>query len=403
MPVVPPDASPSNPRPFLLPVARYLGVLQFFFVLTWTVYAAFLPGLLAQVGIGKDKAAWVLMSDQILFAIFDVSAGFMADRAFRAYARLGPKLVAITALSCLAFLLLPHVAGSGHPALFLALTALWAVTSSALRAPAFALLARHVPPAETPRAAAGLLAGMALAGIASPYLGSLLKGISPGLPFALSSLTLLAVASGLVRAERSIRQSRPAPVALIRPTLPMRAVYPLLGLAALAFQIFFNLLAAPRYLQDTTAANLPWLLPVFWIGFNVATFAGKPLARRINHNAYWFVLGCLTADAGGLIASCLPGLNAAIAGQFIGGLGWGAAMSAAFGLAAECGQPLRVAIATGLLFATLALATFVRMAINAAGWSSLAHAWALASLLPVGLWLLAATLAALKARRHKTA
>jgi MFS family permease len=400
---VPQQASATSSSPFPTPVARYLGVLQFFFVLTWTVYAAYLPGLLAQVGVGKEKVAWLLMADQILFAIFDVSAGFLADRAFRAYATLGPRLVAITALSCLAFLLLPVVAHGGNPTLFLTLTALWAMTSSALRAPAFALLARHVKPAETPRAASGLLAGMALAGIVSPYLGSALKGIGPDLPFALSSLTLVAVASGLVWAERTVQISRPAPPLRITPTLPMQAVYPLLGLAALGFQIFFNLLAAPRYLQDSPASNLPWLMPVFWIGFNVASFAGKPLARRLNHNGLWFVLGCLTADLGGLVANCLPELDAAICGQFIGGLGWGAALSAAFGLASECGQPLRVAVATGLLFATLALATFVRMAINAAGWPALVLAWAPLTLLPVMLWLLAAIVAALKARRGEAA
>lgn len=381
--MLPSSAQPTPERP----IARYLGLLQFFFVLTWTVYAAYLPALLGEAGIGKDKAGWVLLADQILFALFDVAAGFLADRAFRHYVHLGPWLLGLTTLSCLAFLLLPHAADWDHAPwrapLFLSLTAIWAISSSALRAPAFAMFSRHLPPAATPRLATGLLAGMAFAGIISPYLGTVLKTLDPHLPFALSSLTLLAAACGLIRAEKAAQTIKaPAPAPSTTP-LRMTSFYPLLVLAALAFQIAFNLEAAPAYLEYTIAANLAWLMPVFWIGFNVAALARKPLTNGLKDNARLFGLGCTLAAVGAALGGALA---AVILGQFLAGLGWGIAMTAAFGLASECGWQHRMATATGLLFAALALATLARIGVNLAGLSQTPEWKSRLDVLPFFLW-----------------
>ena len=38
-----------------------LAVIQLFFTLTWTVYVIFLPQLVAQVGLAKDKVLVILM------------------------------------------------------------------------------------------------------------------------------------------------------------------------------------------------------------------------------------------------------------------------------------------------------------------------------------------------------
>ena len=88
------------------------------------------------MGIAKRWTAWVLMGDQILFVAFDVAAGYFADRVHRLYGRIGPWIVGATAISCLAFLLLPWLASTGDSSwrapLFLALTGIWAVTSLAL-------------------------------------------------------------------------------------------------------------------------------------------------------------------------------------------------------------------------------------------------------------------------------
>lgn len=379
-------------------VTAYLAVVQFFFVLTWTVYVAYLPDLLAQAGIGKGKAGWVLLADMVLFALFDVAAGFAAERAFKLYARLGPVLLALTLLSALAFIGLPWLASANTAPLLLSLIVVWAVTSSALRTPVFALLARHLPPAQLPGAAGKVLAGMALAGAVSPYLGTVLKGMDPRLPFALSSLTLLAVAGGLIAAERRLQQLEPAPsAASISPPLPAWLFFPLLLLAALSFQVVFHLDAAPRYLQDSTAANLVWLMPVFWIGFNIAVYAGGPLSRRSGVLPV-FAFGCLLGTIGAAIGAGVSGLEAAASGQFIAGLGWGTVIAAAFGLASACGQPGRVATAIGLLFAMLALAGFVRIGINLAGWPKQPAMAEWLLWLPVVGWLVVALVSTLAGR-----
>lgn len=403
-----PAAAPEDAR--LHATARYLGVVQFFLVLTWTVYAAYLPELLAAAGLGRGKAPWVLLGDQLLFCIFDVAAGLLADRAFRAYARLGPWLLGATLLSCTAFLALPWVSpllqgtplASWQPALLLGLTGLWVATSAALRAPVFALLARHAQPAATPRLAASLLLGMGLAAAISPYLGQILKGVGPALPFALSSLTLLAVAGGLIAAERQLGTAPATTIKATPASLPAEAFFPLLALAALAFQVTINLNATPRYLQNASPADLPWLMPIFWVGFNLMAFTGRALRQALGRSAAWqFTAGCLLAALGAIINANTSGLGAAIAGQLIAGLGWGSVMAAAFGLAAECGQPGRIASATGLLFAMLALATLSRIGINLLGWPKLPEWHAPLALFPVAGWLLVAVLAGIITyRRH---
>lgn len=362
----PPDAA-SAP-------AIFLALVQFVFLSTWTVYAIYLPELLESVGVARRWTAWLLLADQALFAVFDVLAGFAADRAFRLYGRVGAWVIGATVLSCLAFLLLPWLAGTGDGAwrapVFLALTTVWAVTSSALRAPVFAMLSRHVPTPQVPRMAGVALAGMALAGAVAPYLGVSLKGLDPRLPFAVSSASLLALAAGLVSAERALRRPAVPPGEARQGVAPRPGmVFPVIAVAALAFQILFSINAAPRYLRDAAPGSLPWLMPVFWIGFNVAVFSVGPLARRLG-NAPAFAAACLVGALGAVGGTWLSGLAAATAGQFIAGLGWGAALAAAFGLAADCARALgpgREATMTGLLFSMLAMATLVRIGIAALG------------------------------------
>lgn len=355
-------------------LARYIAVVQFFFLSCWTVYAVYLPTLLDGVGISPTLSIWVLLADQVLFAVFDVAAGAAVDRARRLYARIGPWLVGITVLSCACLALLPWLTGPVEEAwrapLFLALTALWAASSSALRAPVFAMISRHAPRTEIPHLAATMLMGTAVASALAPYLATILLPLDPRLPFALATLALAALSVGLIRAEQHVSPSdRAKPEE--RPTrsdgLRVLPVFLLIGLAALGFQFQANLNAAPRYLQDASAADLPWLMPIFWIGFHLAlTRAGQLVRRRGSANA--FVLGCACALVGALISMSLPGLLAAGSGQLLSGLGWGAALSAAFGLIAQIDSTrARHGSLTGNLFAVLAAATFIRLGTHAAG------------------------------------
>ena len=116
-------------------VGLYLGVVQFLFAASWIVYVLYLPQLAAQAGIGKAAVAWILMADQLVFVFADYASGVAADRVSRAVGRIGQSVLAATLVSCAAFLALPFVAPGASPAIFLALTLIWAVTSSALPAP----------------------------------------------------------------------------------------------------------------------------------------------------------------------------------------------------------------------------------------------------------------------------
>lgn len=382
-------------------LAWYLAAVQFVFLSCWTVYAIFLPGLLEQMGVPRGWAPWLLLADQVLFAVFDVVTGYYADRVFRLYGRIGPWVVGITGLSCLAFLLLPWVAAAGtggcQAPLFMALAVLWVVTSSALRAPAFALLTRHAAAPEAPRLAGLALAGMALAGALAPYLGASLKGVDARLPFLVSSLALVALAWGLIRAER-----QPAAAAGPAAAMPARAAaqvsawrfYGPLLLAALAFQWFFSLGAAPRYLQHVGASQLAWLLPVFWIGFNITVFNTGVLTRHLGSLRACGAGGIL-AGLGALLPGVVDGLYPLLLAQFLGGMGWGWVLAAGFGVCAELGRSGAVrgeAAAFGFMFAMLALATFGRIGLQLAEAATLPQWPQLLLWLPPALWLLAAAL-----------
>ncbi|EXJ16739.1 MFS transporter [Imhoffiella purpurea] len=379
-----PDAQPRTGSSNGL--AIYLGVLQFLLLLTWTVYAVYLPGLLESVGIARSWTGWILLADQALFACFDVAVGFLADRAFRLYARIGHWVLGFTAISCAAFLALPLLPGAdAGPALFLGVTAVWVIASAALRSPLFALLARHAATPAVPRLAGLALIGMGLAAAVSPYLGTLLAEMDPRLPFALSSLTLLAVCSGILVAERRA-PAEPAPETEPPRPLPAWGWIPALLLASLAFQIGVFINAGPRYLREVDPSALPWLMPVFWVAFSLLVFAAGKLGARWGAPRV-FIAGCL-AGATGLALTTLDGLGAAVGGYALAGLGWGSALPSAFGLAAESGRPGRTATFTGLLFATLAAAAFLRIGLNLSGLPSRTELTALVTVGPALVWLL---------------
>ena len=161
----------------------YLAVLQLFFTLCWTVYVIYLPKLAAAAGIAArrhDPAA-------------DARPGGVHGVRFRHRHRRrqgdagagapGPWVAAVTALSCAAFLALPFVAGAGAP-VFLALTVLWAVTSSALRAPPLMLLGKYAAKPSIPYLSSLAMLGYGIAGALGPYLTIALRDLDPRVPFA---------------------------------------------------------------------------------------------------------------------------------------------------------------------------------------------------------------------------
>src|SRR5690348_9330711 len=176
--------------------AIYLGVVQFFFATTWTLYVIYLPQLAAQAGIGKQWVPWILVADQVIFAVMDVVTGYWADRVRAGLARLGPLILGLCASSSLGFLVLPFA--GANALVLLAAILLWTLTSSALRSPPWALLSRYAAAPSVPWISALVLTGSALAAAAATYLGVAMRGVDPRLPFIVSTLTLLATVAGLI-------------------------------------------------------------------------------------------------------------------------------------------------------------------------------------------------------------
>jgi len=358
-------------------VGLYLGVVQFFFAASWIVYVLYLPQLAAQAGIGKEAVAWILMADQLVFVFADYASGVAADRVARTVGRIGMWLLAATLVSCAAFLALPFVASGASPAIFLALTLIWAATSSALRAPPLSLLGRHVVKPKQPVLLALSLLGLGVANAIAPYLGLQLRGIDPRIPFVLSSVALALVTLGLVAVERKLARERAAgatPAAENANTAadaagagPAPVVIAAALFAALAFQVHVFIDSAPLYLRLATPEQMPMLSPVFWIGFNIGllplSLAAKrwPAARVMGASA----LVAVAAAGAATTASSLPML---IATQVVAGAAWSGVIVAAFAWALVRGGAGQAGAFAGAISSVLALATLLRMASVGAGW-----------------------------------
>ncbi len=378
-------------------VGLYFGVVQFLFVSCWTVYVIYLPGLLAQAGIEKKWVIWVLMADQLIFTVMDFAIGIAADRVLSGLRRIGPWLLGATVVSGLAFLLLPHLAPAGAPALLAGAVVVWAMTSSALRAPPMMLLGKYVPPAGVPWVSTLSLVGLGLAGAAAPYLTLGLRGVDPRLPFALASLALIAAVGGMLWAEKHLAVAAPA-----EPPLPARPVdarvvafFAAVALLGLGFQMHFALNSAPLYLRFAKPPALDHLMPVFWIGFNLLIFPACRANLRFGGVAVMTagaVLGALAAGAASVALA--PSLEILVALQFLAGGAWAAVLMSAMTAAIAIGHTGREGAATGGLFALLALATLARMAIVAAQLNKNPGFAALLPWLPVLAWAGAAVLLA---------
>jgi MFS family permease len=264
----------------------YFAVLQLVFTLGWTTYLIYLPMLAAQVGIAPSAVILILMMDQAIFTVTDTAMGIAADRIAPVVGRLGAFVGALTALSCAAFVALPFVAGAGHSAhiWLIVLIVIWAVTSSALRAPPLTLLGRYGAKPSIPFLSALVMLGYGVAGALSPYLGAVLRDHDPRLPFVISSGVLLITALALSRVERGLVRESPSrnrPVKAAKPLGKVPVIFIVaMVLLALGYQLHFSINSAPFYLRLAKPGDLQWLMPVFWIGFNIALFPASAVTKR---------------------------------------------------------------------------------------------------------------------------
>ena len=352
----------------------YLAVLQLFFALCWTVYVVYLPKLAAIAGIAPKAVILILMLDQAIFTVCDFFTGIAADKVTRVLGRLGVWVTAATALSCAAFLIMPSIAGLGIPPL-IAVIVVWTITSSALRAPPLMLLGKYARKPSIPYLSALALLGTGVAGALGPYLTIALRDIDPRIPFTLASVVLMLVTLGMITAERRLataqHRSPPSPAVRSFGSMTRRAVVFALAMITLAlgYQMHFALDSAPLFLRFTNAASLQWLMPVFWIGFNISMFPAGIITNRFG--GYAVMGGAALIGAIAILAAHLAqDLGQMVAAQFAAGAAWGAILMSALTVAFAIGENGGEGRMSGLLFSALALATLTRMATVATGFNT---------------------------------
>jgi hypothetical protein len=369
-------------------LAAYVGVIQFLFATTWTLYVIYLPQLAQQAGIAREWVAWILVADQLVFAAVDVVTGFWVDRVRAGIGRLGGWIVGATLLSCAGFLALGFAGASAG--VLLAAIALWAITSSALRSPPWALLSRYAPTPSVPWLSTLVLLGTAIASALAPYLGIALRGVDLRVPFVLSTVTLAATVVGLMLAEKRLPAKPPAEP---KPAAPLGSpvFFAAMLVLVLGFQVHFALNSAPRYVEFAAREQLPYLMPVFWLGFSLAMPPAARLVKRWGA-ADGLVLAAALGGLAMLGAALAPGLGSLVAAQLVAGGSWGAASVAAYSAAVALGRGGREGRFLGSLFAVLALGVAARIAL-AAGGAAQTHGFSvLQPWLPETLWLSAAVL-----------
>jgi MFS family permease len=346
----------------------YLAVLELVFALGWTVYAIYLPRLAASAGIAAGTVIYILMLDQAIFTVTDFAMGVASDKVSRLVGRLGHWVAAITALSCAAFVGLPFVAGAKlGPTALLVLIVIWAVTSSALRAPPLMLLGKYAARPAIPYLMSLAMLGLGIAGAVSPYLAITLAKQDPRLPFIIASIALVLTSLALVKIERSLAKDPPAkpePPKTIDRAIPVIVFALAAVIFALGFQLHFFFNSAPRFKQFTS--DVSTLMPVFWVGFSVAMFPASLITKRWGGLPVMGLFGFIGAIA--IVVMEFSGtIEAVIAAQLIAGASWGCILMSAFSAAAALGYTGAEGKITGVLFSALALATFVRMATTASG------------------------------------
>jgi len=370
----------------------YLAVLQLFFNLCWTVYVIYLPALATAAGFAPRTVIWILLLDQAIFTICDFATGVVTDRVTRTLGKLGIYVVAATALSCAAFLVMPLFAGFGAGALMV-LILVWTVTSSALRAPPLMLLGKYARKPAIPFLSALAMLGYGVAGAVGPYLTITLRDVDPRIPFAAASVVLMLTTLGMITAERRLAASpHPAPIAPVRAfgTMTKPAIVFVLGMVTLAlgYQMHFALDSAPLFLRFTKADQLQWLMPVFWIGFNISMFPASLVTRKFGGYAVMGVSALIGAIA--IIAAHLAQeLGQMVVAQFAAGAAWGAILMSAFTAAFAIGENGGEGRMTGLLFSALALATFTRILTVATGFNTDPSLKAALEWTPTVFWTLA--------------
>lgn len=353
-------------------LALRVTLLQGTLLMTWTMYALFLPALAQRSGISAQFVIWILIADQLIFMVCDWMAGVYADYLAVVTRKVGPLINIAAAVSAVLLAAMPTIAEFGEPILWLVTVSIWAASSSFLRAPAFSMLGRIGGVSRKSGVVSWSLVGVCLAGALGPLLTTSLAKADPALPLLAAAVTLAAAAWLASRAEprRSGETLEPRPEPAGSPWASV-----LLGLSVLcaAFGTQIHTLVVP--LKDiglSVPAATYWSI-VFWTGFAGGLLAGARLAGQ-KHMHPW---GALVMFVGAIALYTVPHAASAAAFaplQFAAGATWAVVFTITLTLALSHGGRGGWASPVGLVFSAIAAAAVVRLTLTAlkVDWS----AWA---------------------------
>jgi MFS family permease len=369
----------------------WVVAVQCLLVVGWAMYVLYLPGLLSSAGIDPRLAIAVLMLDQAIFAACDWAAGAFADRLTQQARRLGPLITSVALASSACMLAMPWIAKLGSPALLLASIVAWTATSSALRAPVFALLGR-VSGVESRSGTVGwALVSLSVAGALTPILTAALAKLDPALPLGLGAAALAAAALFASRIESRF----PPPAAAredVAPALAKRWLALVVLIAAVGTQVHTAIASKPAYARVAGADADAWM-PTFWIGFALAL----PLAVHVARGRAPLARASIALLVGAfalVVVQRVPSLAVVVAAQFAAGAAWGVLTTVVVSAAIALGGAAKAGTAAGMVFAALAAAALIRLGFVSTGLNATASiAW-----IPVVAWLAAGALLVARAR-----
>jgi hypothetical protein len=309
----------------------------------------------------------------------------------RAARRFGPIVTSVALVSSACMVAMPFVAKLGSPTLLLAAIVAWTATSSALRAPVFALLGRVSGIQSKSGTVGWALVSLSVAGAFTPLVTAALAGLDPSLPLGLGAIALAAAALFASRIES--RFPVPAPVRDdVAPAIAKRCLALVVLVAAIGTQVHTAIVSKPVYVRLAGTSADAWM-PAFWIGFALAL----PFAVRIARGRSPLARASLALLAGAaalVLVQRAPSLALVVAAQVVAGAAWGVLTTVVVSSAIALGGAERAGTAAGMVFAAFALAALVRLGLVYAGiQASAAVAW-----IPLVAWLAAGALLVARAR-----
>ncbi len=349
--------------------ALWATAVQGLFALTWALYVAFLPGLLARAGMEPSFVLLFVLLDQAVFTVADWASGVWADRLARLLNRIGPALTAAAVFSSCALAALPWVAGLGVPALLIAVTVAWTASSSALRAPVFTLLGR-VGGAARPAGAVSLaLLGIGIAGAVAPLVTRSLAQVDAGLALGAcaASLAVAALFASRLEAATSTAPQPEKSGAAGASRAPAYFIAGLVAIGAFGVQVH-NVLIGAR-VAKSGAAWATWWGPTFWTGFAlglvIASLVGrsKETAPPLRIGASGLLGGAVAV----VVASMADDAMVFGASQLAAGAAWAVYTSVAVRAAMHYGASRGIGSPLGLIFSALAAGVLARVLLTFSG------------------------------------